>query len=135
MKLLIIFLFLTGCASIPQVQNPSDIGAGAVIGAGATKAIEKAQETLTPKFPLYFSPVEICDISQEDKVTCVAVPCSEGVCSVIYSKKEWLSANLHVLTVRQSLLVPVTKYCLKNPDSCIKQSAKYEGKTFVVVED
>ena len=29
------FILFVGCANMPQLQNPSDVGAGAVIGAGA----------------------------------------------------------------------------------------------------
>ena len=135
--LILLFLILAGCAGTLPIQNPADIGGGALGGVAVTKVAEKVKEVFTPKFLFQVYPTEICSITGHDHVTCYLVPCDlgEGECTAVYERADWEEQNPKVITLRSSAIVPIKKFCEKNLKACEHYVQKYEGTTIVVVDD
>ena len=122
-------IWLGGCAGIQHLAPEKALGGGVASGLVAGKVAEKVKDSLTPHYRLQFQSIEICGLDHETQIRCFLVPCtaSDELCSYTQDKDEWIQSNPKVLTLRSSLLIPVKKFCEKNPDACDKYTGYYSG--------
>ena len=135
-KIIALAALLAGCAGIGEI-DPRQAAGGALAGAALTKAVEKTKEVFSPHYPLIASPIQVCDVvSNSLFVKCFLIPCAkEGQCSIKYGKEQFFKDNSKMITVSQSLFVPVKKFCKMQPEACLEQSGYYAGKKIVILKD
>ena len=123
-----------GCANLL-----SDVAKGAdpsslAVGAAATEVIHKTKEVLTPHFPLYLQPLELCYLQEDytiaqagkpeqNVVTCVITPC-EGKCEVHMPFSDFLkrSPKFTSLESVSKVFNAIQNFCDKNGEVwCKKQ--------------
>ena len=81
---------------------------------------QKTTKFLKAEYPLYVHPVELCDLTKIDKVSCFVLPCHKddnGSCTKTYDKVDWLKNNSKVMTLKSINIVPTTRFCAKNTDT------------------
>ena len=144
MRLLFLLPFIA-CAPLAEIPSGEAVK-GAAVGAATTAAVTEAKKVLTPVYPLYRPPIELCrpdfgpggEVDMEGGVTCVAVPCEEGaVCKSRYATiKDFLSVVKSVVPVHSAAdwLGSAAAFCKKHEDLCEQELGKYEGKKFMVVK-
>ena len=128
---------LISCAPLQEIPSQQAIQ-GAAVGAAATAAVDKAKEVLTPVYPLYLAPAEICR-PEGDGVTCVAVPCApDAVCQIEYESLEHFFESVQSVVPVSRLgdwLGAASEFCHKHEGLCIQEVGKYEGKKFMLMKE
>ena len=145
--ILLLSLCIIGCAGVNPFGLPTQVGQKEVAGVGfaggiaAEKAKNKIVEVLTPDYPLYYKPAEICtntyDAEGSQVVLCNIVPCAaENTCQKSYTTAEFEEYSPYFIssssfTAREGALIEFYKH---NKEAVIKQLGAYEGEKFVVID-
>lgn len=135
LAIIIIGLILISCADVSDTAN---VVGSAVGGATTVKVVEKVKEVFTPHFPLIVNPSEICDITDEEFVTCYVIPCSddsETNCEIKTEKEKWFLDNPKVYTLRSASVIEILNFCGRNEGSCEDYLGEYSAGKIILVRD
>ena len=141
MRLISLLFILTSCSELSGLGITQQHGVGFGAGVVAAKTATEIKKSLTPQYKLGLTPQALCKKEQnkESVIKCFIVPCffEENFltnCSVNYSPEEFWELNgvVELLFTSSRNYVEIKRYCLKYPDSCIQNNARFKDKIVLI---
>ena len=116
-------ILLAGCQGyVPQSPNVEGVATGA---AGAEVA-NKVRESLTPHYPLYLQPLELCYLEYvkdaDSSVTCIITPC-ENNCEISMTWDGFIERSPKFMSLQavSKVFNAIKQFCDANGDKWCKE--------------